>query len=106
MKRVMYGTQTLVLEDRSAEELLGQALAIAESQDPELVRVDVVQADGSTREAALLIGPATPVLAIDAPDLSPERRQRPVAAMARVRSIDRTVVYDDSHTYFDLGFDA
>lgn len=104
MKRIVYGTETFVVDDRAGEDLMEHALAIAESRDPEVVRVDVVQADGSTREASMLIGPSTPVVAVDAPDL--ERRVRPAAAMARVRSIDPAVVYDDSSTYFDLGFEA
>lgn len=104
MKRIVYGTETFVVDDRAGQDLMEHALAIAESRDPEVVSVEVIQADGSTRQASMLIGPATPMVSVDAPDL--ERRARPVAAMARVRSIDPAVVYDDSSTYFDLGFDA
>ena len=104
MKRIVYGTETFVVDDRVGEDLMEHALAIAESHDPEVVRVDVVQADGSVREASMLIGPSTPMVSVDAPDL--ESRARPIAAMARVRSIDPAVVYDDTITYFDLGFDA
>lgn len=104
MKRIVYGTETFVVDDRAGEQLMEHALAIAESHDPEVVSIDVVQADGSRRKAAMVIGPSTPVCAVDAPDL--ENRSRPVAAMARVRSIDPAVVYDDSSTYFDLGFET
>jgi hypothetical protein len=103
MKRILYGSETFVVDDRVGEDLMEHALSIAESRDPEVVRVDVVQEDGSTRQASMLIGPSTPVVTVDAPDL--ERRARPVA-MARVRSIDPAVVYDDTSTYFDLGFDG
>ncbi|RUR03497.1 hypothetical protein [Labedella endophytica] len=102
MKRIVYGNETFVVDDRSGAALMQQALAIAESRDPELVRIDVVQADGSTREASLIIGPWTPVSAVDAPDLE-RSDSRP---MARIRSIDPDAVYDDAHTYFDLGFDS
>ena len=104
MKRIVYGTETYVVNDRASADLMEHALAIAESHDPELVTVDVLQDDGSTRVASMIIGPSTPVVSVDAPDL--ERRYRPVTAMARVRSIDPNVVYDDAETYFDLGFDS
>jgi hypothetical protein len=104
MKRIVYGSETFVVDDRAGQHFMEHALAIAESNDPAVVDVQVVQADGSTRRASMLIGPSTPVAAVDAPDL--ERPTRPVASMARVRSIDPALVYDDSSTYFDLGFDA
>lgn len=105
MKRIVYGNETFVVDDRAGAALMQHALAIAESRDPALVRIDVVQADGTTREASLVIGPSTPVVAVDAPDLErSDRSERPV--MARIRSIDPDAVYDDAHTYFDLGFDS
>jgi hypothetical protein len=104
MKRITYGTETFVVDDRAGEDLMKHARDIAASRDPEVVQIAVIQPDGSTRQASMLIGPNTPVLAIDAPDLEPARRR--VSTMARVRSIDPAVVYDDSSTYFDIGFDA
>ncbi|RWZ59532.1 hypothetical protein ELQ92_11915 [Labedella populi] len=104
MKRITYGTETFIVSDRAGEELLKHARDIAASHEPEVVRIPVIQQDGSTRQAAMLIGPNTPVLAIDAPDLEPAVAR--VSTMARVRSIDPAVVYDDSSTYFDIGFDA
>lgn len=104
MKRIVYGSETFVVDDRAGAAFMEHALAIAESCDPELVRIDVVQADGSTREASMVIGPSTPVVAVDAPDL--ERQTRPVATMAPVRSITPDASYDDANTYFDLGFDT
>ncbi len=104
MKRITYGTETFVVDDRVGEDLMRHARTVAASRDPEVVQVPILQPDGSTRQASMLIGPSTPVLAVDAPDLEPTRSR--VTAMARVRSIDPTLVYDDSSTYFDIGFDA
>jgi hypothetical protein len=104
MKRITYGTETFIVDDRVGDDLMQRARAVAASRDPEVVQVAILQGDGSTRQASMLIGPSTPVLAIDAPDLEPSRPR--LTAMARVRSIDPSIAYDDSSTYFDIGFDA
>lgn len=106
MKRITYGTETFVVDDRAGEEVIERAKAVAATRDPEVVEVVILQPDGTTRKAAMLIGPSTPVLAVEAPDLDVRSPHRSSTRIARVSPIDPNAVYDDSSTYFDLGFDS
>lgn len=106
MRRITYGSETFVVDDRVGDDLMERARTVAATRDPEVVEIPVIHPDGSIRLAAMLIGPSTPVLSVDAPDLDAVARRRPVAALGRVSPINPAVVYDDSHTYFDLGFDS
>jgi hypothetical protein len=106
MKRITYGTETFIVDDRAGADLMEHARAVASSRDPEVVEIPILQRDGSVRQAHMLIGPSTPVLAVDAPDLEPGQQGRPVAVMSRLRPVEEGEVYDETSTYFDLGFDS
>ncbi|MFE5407790.1 hypothetical protein [Microbacterium sp. NPDC056569] len=95
MKRVIYAGSEFVTGDDIAAALLDCGRALAEAGEAEAVTVPTRELDGSVGEVTVLIGPASQMVARDAPSDDGElvdefaiarlnmiqRRLRPVAAV-------------------------
>ncbi|WP_431278732.1 hypothetical protein [Leifsonia poae] len=68
MKRIHYASGTLVTGDDIADVLVRYAAVLAENGGAAEVSAPVVVGDGQVGRALLLLGPASQILAEDAPD--------------------------------------
>lgn len=70
MQRLHYTGDTLLMPDAVCEAVMDFARALAGTRTSDVVRVPVVDESGILTEAVILIGPASQLYAMPAPDVS------------------------------------
>ena len=70
MQRLHYTGDTLLVPDAVCEAVMDFARVLAGTQTSDVVRVPVMDQSGMVTEAVLLIGPASQIYAMPAPDVS------------------------------------
>lgn len=68
MKYLRYGGEALLVSGDAADATLAYCSALAQAGLTDVVHLPIVDADGCSATASLVLGPAIPLLAIDAPD--------------------------------------
>lgn len=66
MKRLSYSDEFLVTDDEVAELVLEYAAALARTADADVVHIPVVDRNGDATTAALLLGPSSEIVAVQA----------------------------------------